>query len=326
MDNLEPKKLALLRILQILEKYSDESHPLMQEDIGRLLEKDYGIIIERKAIGRNLSLLKEAGIEIESGRQGSWIVSRKFEDSELKMLIDGVLSSKHITERHSKELIEKLCELSNIYFRSHVKNVYSVGDWSKTDNCALFYNIEIIDEAIEKKRQIRFDYNRYSTDKKLHKSASHTVSPYQLILKNQRYYLMAYNEKKKSITYYRLDHITNIALLEEVWTELRTIDGFKNGINYKNIAAALPYPFADNVDTVEFLTDEGIVDHIIDCFGYDTRFEKTDTGKLKVTVHVSQIAMEYWAMQFINYVEVLSPQSLREKIKDNINKAIQKYN
>ena len=35
MDNLEPKKLALIRILQIFEKYSDYDHPLTQEDIAR---------------------------------------------------------------------------------------------------------------------------------------------------------------------------------------------------------------------------------------------------------------------------------------------------
>ena len=34
MDALEPKKLALLRILQILKTHSDFNHPLTQEDIS----------------------------------------------------------------------------------------------------------------------------------------------------------------------------------------------------------------------------------------------------------------------------------------------------
>lgn len=124
MNSLEPKKLALIRIWQILQRYSDEKHPLTQEEIGVCLEREYGIVIERKAVSRNLSLLKEAGVEIESGRDGSWISGREFEDSELHMLIDGVLGSRYITARHSKDLIEKLCGLSNKYFRSHVKQVY----------------------------------------------------------------------------------------------------------------------------------------------------------------------------------------------------------
>ena len=65
MDSFEPKKLALIRIWQILKDYSDYNHPLTQEEISKRLENEYGIFIERKAISRNISLLKEAGAEIE---------------------------------------------------------------------------------------------------------------------------------------------------------------------------------------------------------------------------------------------------------------------
>ena len=65
MSGMEPKKLALLRILQILHQDSDEAHPMTQKQIGDRLERDYGIALERKAIGRNLALLKEAGIDMD---------------------------------------------------------------------------------------------------------------------------------------------------------------------------------------------------------------------------------------------------------------------
>ena len=81
MDSFEPKKLALIRIWQILKEYSDYNHPLTQDYIAKKLESDYGIVIERKAIGRNISLLKEAGIEIESVRAGAYLEEREFEDS-----------------------------------------------------------------------------------------------------------------------------------------------------------------------------------------------------------------------------------------------------
>ena len=53
----ESKKLVLLRVLHILEYYSDCNHPLTQDDILKYLEKDYGIVVERKAVGRQISLL-----------------------------------------------------------------------------------------------------------------------------------------------------------------------------------------------------------------------------------------------------------------------------
>ncbi|MCH5192135.1 MAG: WYL domain-containing transcriptional regulator [Oscillospiraceae bacterium] len=327
MESLEPKKLALIRIMQILQKHSDYDHPLTQEDIARYLENDYDIVIERKAVSRNISLLKEAGLEIESNRKGSYLNERDFTDAELRILIDGVLSSKHITAKYSKDLIDKLCSLSNKYFRSHVEHIHTVGDWDKTENKDLFYNIEIVDEAIEQKKQIRFDYNKYGVDKKLHKTTTHYASPYQLILHNQRYYLMAQNERWKNMAFYRLDHITNMSITEKKRTLITAVEGYEKGINYKDLSTALPYMFTDKPERVEFIAESQIIDQIIDWFGKDIRINPygDDDKQVKVAVKVSPMAMEHWAMQYINYVKITSPQALVDKIKDNLRDASEKY-
>lgn len=325
MDSLEPKKLALLRILQIFKDYSDYNHPLKQEDIANYLERDYGIVIERKAISRNISLLKEAGFEIKSSKKGSYLDERDFEDSELRMLIDGVLSSRYITAKHSKDLIEKLCGLSNKYFRSHVKNIFSVNDWSKTDNQALFYNIELIDDAIERGLQLQFDYNKYGTDKKLHRTTTHIASPYQLILHNQRYYLMSQNEHWHNMAYYRVDRITNMTILDKPSTPITTLEGFESGINYKELASSLPYMYTDKLERIEFKADKCIIDQIVDWFGNEVEFKEADENYVTVSLKASPNAMEHWAMQYINYVEILKPISLRERIIENLKVAEEKY-
>ena len=326
MDSLEPKKLALLRIFQILKKESDYDHPLKQEEIAQKLDRDYGIVIERKAISRNLSLLKEAGVEIGSRRAGSFLEVRDFEDSELRLLIDGVLSSKHITARHSKDLIEKLCGLSNRYFRSHVKHVYSVNDWSKTENSALFYNIELIDTAIETKKQIHYDYNKYGTDKKLHKTSQQYVSPYQMILHNQRYYLMAYSEYWGNMVFHRLDRISNMTITGKKATPVTKLKGFANGVDFKEISSTMPYMYPGEPEQIEFLANAEIVDQIIDWFGKDVRFEATgDDATVRVRLRATPLAMEHWALQYAGSVRVTAPQSLVESIKKRLQQATKEY-
>ena len=325
MDSLEHKKSALLRILQILQRYSDENHPLKQEDMIKILNVEYGIPLERKAIGRNIQLLKDAGVEIESTRAGSWLSEREFTDAELRMLIDGVLSSKYVPEGYSKDLINKLCGLTSKYFKSHIKYIYAIGDWDKTDNKELFCNIEIIDEAIEQGRQIRFEYHKYGIDKKLHKNRAHHASPYQLILHNQRYYLMAQNDWWKDVTFYRLDRIKNMTITDKPITLITEIDGYKDGINYKELSTALPYMFSDKPVWVEFIADEDLVDQIIDWFGKDIRIDKYGDKQVKITVKVSPSAMEHWALQYAGYVTVTSPQSLVESIKKRLQIAVEKY-
>jgi len=325
MDSFEPKKLALIRILQILQDYTDYNHPLTHDEIVKKLYTLYNITVERKAIGRNIALLQDVGYDIETTKKGSYLAGRLFEDAELRLLSDSVLASQHITAKHSKELIAKLATLSNKYFKSHIKNVHSVNDWNKSENVALFYNIEIIDEAITQNKKIKFDYNKYGGDKKLHRSAIHIVSPYQMILHNQRYFLMAYQEKWQHMSYYRLDRITNIELIDEVSTELRSIEGYKNGIDYKRFSSALPYMFSDDPERITFSIDgEWMIDHLVDWFGYDFRLEHKG-DKLIVSVNASINAMEYWAMQYLNSVEVLTPLSLRERIKNNLITAQKKY-
>ena len=325
MDALEPKKLAIVRILQILQTESDEAHHLKQEDIIRHLNDDYGIAIERKAIGRSISMLKEAGYDIESTRSGSWLAGREFTESELRLLIDGVLASRHISARYSKDLIDKLCTLASRHFRSHVKYVHSVNEWEKSDNSVLFYNIELIDEAIERKKQIKFDYNKYGADKKLHRTAAHTASPYQLILHNQRYYLMARNEKWKNMGYYRLDRITNMSVTDLKAAPITTVEGYERGINYKELSTALPYMYTDKPERVEFIAEEGVIDQIVDWFGKDIRIEKHGEKQFKVGVKASLMAMEHWALQYAGYVTVTSPQTLADNIRWRLREAAKSY-
>lgn len=324
MESFEPKKLALIRTLEILATYSDSDHPLKQEDILNYLSRDYGIEVERKTVGRNLSLLKEAGYEIESTKQGSFLSLRRFEDSELRLLIDGVLASKYITANHSKVLIDKLCGLSNKYFRRHVKNIYSVNDWGKTDNQSLFYSIEIIDEAIESGKMVQYDYNKYGIDKTLQKTSFQRVCPYQLILHNQRYYLMGYSKYWNHIVYHRLDHITNIKVSDRNTIPINEIEGYKNGINYQELTTAMPYMYNDKPERIVFTANEKTIDHVIDWFGKDVEI-RCDSEKVTFTLTASPKAMLYWAVQYADEVEILKPESLREEIKAFLNKAVNKY-
>ena len=323
----EPKKLALLRIWQILLRHSDYDHPLTQEEIIKCLDSEYGIQMERKAVGKNIADLRDAGIKIGSRRAGSYIEQREFEDSELKLLIDSVLQSKHITAKDSKILIEKLCNQSNKYFRSHVKNIYSVNEWSKTENKALFYNIDVVNDAIENKKQVQYDYNKYAIDGKLHRSSFQRVSPYQLILHNQRYYLMGYSDYWGNMTFHRLDRISNMRVYDKPATPITRVKGYENGVDYKQISSTMPYMYTDKPERIEFIADEYIIDQIVDWFGSDIQMSFVEDSDDKVRVHLmaSPNAMEHWALQYLNHVEVIKPDSLRERIKADLENAMEKY-
>ena len=322
----ETKKLALLRILKILQDRTDSEHLLTHTEIAEILLSEYGIEIERKAVGRNISLLLEADYDIITTKRGVYLNERKYEPSEIRLLIDGVLSSQHIGVQHSKDLIDKLSSEQNKYFKKNIKHIHSVCDFNKTENSTVFYSIDTIHEAIENGKMVEYDYNKYGADKKLHKTSFQRISPYQLILHNQRYYLMGYSSYWGHMVYHRLDRITNMIVSDRPLVPIKEIKGFENGINYKNLTTAMPYMFSDTPETIEILAKDFIIDQVIDWFGKDIKIIKTENeGIYKIILKSSPTAMLFWAMQYTDECEVVKPLFLREKIKETIIKAKEKY-
>lgn len=256
MDSMANKKLALLYILQILKEYSDVDHRLTQGFIAEKLEHHYGLVLERKAISRNLSLLKEAGFEIESTAKGNYLDDREFDDTELRLMIDGVLSSRYITEKQAKDLADRIAGLSSKYFHSHVKHIRLLSDHEKSENKTVFYTIQLIDEAIEAHKKISFDHSCYTVDRDhltLGKSKRETVSPLQMVVKNQFYYLIAatersvFDRKKKEdatvpvIKSYRLDMIFNPIMEDAFVVNPQRLDEYGQERDIKKLLSSNPY-------------------------------------------------------------------------------------
>ena len=122
-----------------------------------------------------------------------------------------------------------------------------------------------------------------------------------------------------------MDRITDIELLDTIRTPLKSLKGFEYGIDYKRFSQSMPYMFFDEPQAIEFFTDDWAIDQIIDWFGKDIRIEERQDGRFLVKVRASVNAMEYWAMQYLNAVEIISPLELRERIKKNVQSANEKY-
>ena len=329
------RNVVIIRLLQVLEKYTDPEHRLSRENLVDILYRDYGMEVGPKAVKANLDLLCEvfdadsmtkdaSAVYIVEEDKKYYIDKRLFEPSELRLLIDSVLASKFISERYSKDLIEKLTSLSNVYYKPNVKYVCSVGKWNKMDDKTLFYNIDVINEAIQENKQISFTYKKYGADKKLHNTNAHKGSPYQLILHNQKYYLLFADENWEHVGYVRVVKISNIKICDEKRRDIKTYKGFEYGIDYKK-TASLPYMFSDEMKKVVFTADKSVVDDIVDTFGESANIREIDVDRVEVDVFTSPMAMEFWAMQYLNRVKVVSPRELKEKIAQNLKTALKEY-
>lgn len=324
-----PKKMLIINILDILKSRTDVNHRLLVKDIVNILENDYVMKCERKAVSRNITELKAFGYNLEY--DNGWYFIHDFDDSELRLLIDGLLFSKHIPYNQCQTLVEKLKRLSNDYFETRVKHIRNLPE-TLPENKQLFYTIEILDEAISTGKQVAFIYNSSGTDKKLHprhNSAGeirrYIINPYQIVAANGRYYLICNYDKYDKVSNYRLDLITDIELLETAAKPMKEVQGLENGLDLPKHMKENLYMFAGKSITAKFRAKNTIINDIIDWFGKDVKFTNENDEECDVTVRVSEQAMFCWALQYGPHVEVLEPAELRERVKEAVGEMGRKY-
>lgn len=344
MYTKQPKKLLIMNILDILRRYSDADHRLSQKDIIDILQTEYDMVADRKAIKRNLMNLIDVGYNLEysektrRGKDGEeesiytdWYLERDFSDAELRLLIDSLLFSKHIPYSQCKELIEKIEGLSNQYFRSKVRHIRNLPE-DQPKNAELFYTIEILDEAIEKNRQVLFHYADYGTDKKLHlrngstgEPRQYLVNPYQMVATNGKYYLIGNMDKYNDVSHYRLDHIRDIELVDFPAKPREKVRGLERGLDLPKHMAEHVYMFSGESGRITMRTTPDMAGELIDWFGNSVVF--TDETETSVIAHVTANlrAMRFWALQYAPYVTVLGPESLVDTIREDLKKALSQY-
>ena len=343
MDTLKPKK-PLLLILEILRKYTDENHRLSQKDIADILKNEYGLQVDRKTVRRNITTLLELGYPIEYSEalrmmpnpktgalEESCILSdfyleREFTDAELRLLIDSLLFSKHIPYSQCKELVGKLEGLSNRYFKSRVRFISTLPE-TAPKNGQLFYTIEILNEAIDKGKQVAFTYNEYGTDKKLHpkRDREYIVNPYQMAATNGRYYLIGNYDKYDDLANYRLDRITNIRLLDTPVKPKEQVKGAGKSFSLPKHMAEHLYMFSGESIPVTFRMKKNILNDVIDWFGTEIVFSDETENEVTARVTVNWHAMRHWALQYCRHVRVLAPADLAQTVQEDLRSALGNY-
>ena len=180
------------------------------------MKQNYGMECDRRSVKSNIESLKELGYDI-STEQGNRLLSREFDDAELRILIDSVLFSKSISTKQAKGLIDKIRGISSRYFNAKVSHVSNLPELHRTINKQAMYSLDVINDAISEKKKISFIYNDVGTDFKLHprRDREYIVNPYQIVANNGRFYLICNTDKHDNISHYRIDRMTDVRMLTE---------------------------------------------------------------------------------------------------------------
>ncbi len=322
------QKLKLLYIVKILEKNTDEEHPMSTQKLIAELAK-YDISAERKSIYDDISQLIDFGYDIEKSKSktngGYYIASRHFELSELKLLVDTVQASRFITLKKSRELIGKLEGQVSYHDEAQLKRDVFVQNRIKTDNESIYYVVNDIYNAIQNNLQISFLYMEWNYKKEKearHNGERYKISPFALTIKDENYYLIAFDSKDDKIKHYRVDKIKDVNLEKETREGHSKFEKF-DVATYTNRSFGM-FGGVDKVVSLQF--PKNLAGIVIDRFGNDVDIREIDkdTASARVEVTVSNQFFG-WITSIGGDIVISGPADVKTDYKTFLKKIAERY-
>lgn len=325
MPKSDNQKLKIFYILDYLEQNSHEKHPIKATELIEMLDQQHNILCERKTIYSDIAALQDYGVDIVSipGKNGGYFIStRNFEIPELKLLIDAVQSSRFLTEKKSKELIEKLCTQCSVHDAKLMRRDVLVSGRVKSMNESIYYNVDAIQEALSSNRQITFRYFDWGMDKKRkYRDKIYQASPYGLIQDNENCYLLALTAEH-GVTSYRVDRMAEIRLLDTARVPCPDLTG--KALHEKTNRLFQMYVGTETDVKLRF--HKKLVNVVYDRFGKDTMLIPDGDEFFTFTVKVAVSPMFLsWVIGFGKQAKILYPQSVIDQCRQLCLDAMEQY-
>ena len=309
------RKIKLLKLLELLRSDSDESNPMTTSDLCGRLEK-MGIVCDRRTLSKDISLLNEHGYEIMSTtvghEKGYYIDDRGFSVPELKILIDAVQASSFITEKKTRELVEKLAQLGGNHRAELLKGNLVCFNTRKHTNEHIFYNVDALEQAVEQQKKVLFRYFTLNErGEKVYRRDGHryVVEPVALVFNEDNYYVITYSDRYDSTVTYRVDRMDGVAVVEEPISE-KAVQLRQEMAQYTEQVFKM---YGGQLEDVVLEFEDTLVGVVFDKFGENTQMMRVGEKKCVATVKV-RVSPTFWGwlFQFAGEMRVLSPQWVME--------------
>lgn len=322
MPHSTEQKVKLLVLWDILQKNTDEEHPLTTNAIIAAL-KERGIAVSRKTLYEDIELLNKYGYEVlckKSRSNAYYVLDRKFERSEVQVLLNAVGSAKSLSNKKTVMLMQKLYELLGTTEADQLHTIISVAN--KHNNERIYYTIDAITTAILEKKKLSFLYFDYGINgKRVYRKdkARYEVNPLGLISSEDNLYLICYHDKYGNAANYRLDRMDEVQVEPTDITRNKDFENFDIA-SYKQEQFGM---YAGKELTVELVFPADLLEIAIDRFGENISPVMTDNSEYIISV-VVQVSKTFfaWLTIFEGRVKIYSPESVKESYKDFIKKLL----
>jgi predicted DNA-binding transcriptional regulator YafY len=320
IDNKE----RLLKLMSILREETDEDHELNMDEIILNFKQTYGseLKLNKNSLKDDLHHLIRQGFDVTINQEKDGLPKyyshqyRLFELYELRMLIDAVVAAKFITKKETRQLIGKIKKLTSHHQGKKLHNEIQIDSSIKSESPFNRRMIHDIHEAIAERRMITFQYGRYDVHKQFnlsHKGRLYKVKPYALAWANDFYYLIAHYFEADEIRHYRVDRLRHVDALSETFPY--------EPFDVSKYVQSTFHMFAGDEEWIKIKLHNNLINVMIDKFGKNVNIQREGENHfiLSTKARVST-GLINWIFTFGSQAKVISPPSLVETVKTEVNK------
>ena len=353
------QKLKPYVVLQYLLKNTDENMVSSAQDIVAYLE-ECGIDAERRSVYRDIkdinliALMLEEDCTVEEAkemleddeddelkiivydphRKGFYVRQRHYDQNDIRLLAECVYAAKFVTEGQAKRLVDVVCGFVSERQAERIKHNAFLVDRIKTENKSVLNNISVINDAMSlridgvahKPEKIRFKYLKYAIEdvsKQVERrsGADYVVSPYQLLINDGNYYLLAYDRKK--IRTYRVDRMKGVSFTREPREGQEEFDK----IDVRTYAQRVFSMYSGKKKRVTIRFINMLLDVAVERFSTkDAQYSAVDDKHFTVTAEVEISDLFFgWLLSFGRRVKILYPSDVLEDFRAYIEKMRDMY-
>ena len=356
------QKLKPYVVLQYLLKYTDENNVATAFDIIGYLKEDCDIDAERRSIYRDIEEINTVALMLEEEctigeatamladdedgelklvvydkkKKGFYVRQRKYDLNDIRLLAECVYSSKFISQGQADRLADVVCEFVSEHQADKIRHNAFLTDRVKTNNRQVLANIATINEAMSRKidgephipEKITFKYLKYSVGDmskqvERRKGAKYIVSPFQLLINDGNYYLLAFDDYSKEMRTYRVDRMKDV----DPMGEPREGEEVFKKIDLRTYTQRVFSMYGGEQKLVEIRFINPLLDAVVDRFGTkDVQYAKVDETHFSVTAKV-EISDQFfgWLLGFGRKAKLLYPDDVLDKFRAYMDRIREMY-
>lgn len=310
------QKIRALLLYEILQEQTDEQNGLTIRELIAALGKR-GIFAVRKTLYEDIAVLNEYGYEIWCEKAGKsnryYVVDRKFDRTEVQILLQAIQSARFLTNNKTEKLTIKLLKLLGKTDAEQLQNLATVSA-CKAHNERIYYSIDAITTAITNRKQLSFLYfdtdlhgeRVYRQDKK-----RYIVNPLGITYNKDNLYLVCYSDKYGKAVNYRADRMDEVRVEE---TEIKVFPQYKD-FDISEYMKERFEMYGGESEDVELIFPKEMAELAIERFSKENIYLRGNFALVRTRVQVSKTFFA-WLTMFEGKVKVQSPLKVREQYKE----------